>query len=333
MQGAAERTGIESWFSVPEKQDVLENIKTYVLMHVSPMNDLLPDRECYLKKLQAYIARMPSLSTTVIKVLETCNDPNASAYDLKRVISLDPVLTGRVLKLINSAYYSLGHPVSSLTRAIILLGINNVKNLALSFTILDNFKVKRTGQSFTADEFWTHSLGVGVAAKALAALKEVPSTMREEFFIAGLLHDLGKFPLQSQFPAEYYRAWNSARQQETQLYQSEDRYLGFDHCAVGQMIARKWKLGISLIDSLSHHHHPDESPDESREFVSIVSLADQWANAFNIGTAGNYAPDHALLNDLSAKVGVDWSMLSNLCETVLCEIDKAKVFLEVVRND
>jgi HD-like signal output (HDOD) protein len=297
------------------------------------MNDFHPNREHYIKKIQAYIARMPSLSTTVIKVLETCNDPNASAYDLKRVISLDPVLTGRVLKLINSAYYSLGRPVSSLTHAIVLLGINNVKNLALSFTILNNFKGRRTGRSLSADEFWTHSLGVGVVAKSLAALKEVPSSAREEFFIAGLLHDLGKLPLQSQFPTEYYRVWDCARRQENQLYQSEIRHLGIDHCVVGQMIARKWRLSRSLVDSLSHHHQPDESTEENRDFVSLVSLANQWANVFHIGNAGSRSADHAAAADLSGKVGVDWAMLSNLRETVLCEIDKAKVFLEVVQND
>jgi HD-like signal output (HDOD) protein len=297
------------------------------------MNDFHPNRERFLKKIEAYIARMPSLSTTVIKVLETCNDPKASAYDLKKVISLDPVLTGRVLKLINSAYYSLGRPVSSLTHAIILLGINNVKNLALSFTILDNFKGQRPGRSFSADEFWTHSLGVGVVAKSLAALKEVPSSAREEFFIAGLLHDLGKLPLQSQFPTEYYRVWDCARRQENELYLNEIRHLGLDHCAVGRMIARKWRLGRSLIDSLSHHHHPDESSEKNRGFVSIVSLANQWANVFHIGNAGSQPADHAAATDLSGKVGVDWAMLSNLRETVLCEIDKAKVFLEVVQDD
>ena len=92
------------------------------------------NRERYLKKIQAYIARMPSLSTTVIKVLETCNDPRASANDLHRIISFDPVLTARVLKLINSAYYSLGVPITSLTRALVMLGLNTVKNLALSFS-------------------------------------------------------------------------------------------------------------------------------------------------------------------------------------------------------
>ncbi|MDP2104936.1 MAG: HDOD domain-containing protein, partial [Desulfobulbaceae bacterium] len=80
--------------------------------------------------IQAYIDRMPSLSTTVNKVLEVCNSPKTSANDLNRVISLDPVLTGHVLKLINSAYYSLPNQVSSLARAIIMLGLNTVKNLA-----------------------------------------------------------------------------------------------------------------------------------------------------------------------------------------------------------
>ena len=89
----------------------------------------------YVKRIRAYIGRMPSLSTTVSKVLETCNNPNASPYDLNRVISLDPALTGQVLRLINSAYYALPHPITSLPRAIIMLGLNTVKNLALSLAI------------------------------------------------------------------------------------------------------------------------------------------------------------------------------------------------------
>jgi len=296
------------------------------------MNDFQPNREWYLKKIKAYIARMPSLSTTVIKVLETCNDPSASAYDLKRVISLDPVLTGRVLKLINSAYYSLGHPVSSLTRAIILLGINNVKNLALSFAILDNLTARRAPRSYSADEFWTHSLGVGVIAKALASLKDAPSSVHEEFFIAGLLHDLGKLPLQSQLPAEYYRVWESAHRHEDELYQSEIRLLGIDHCSVGRMIARKWRLNPSLVDSLSHHHHPEESPSESREFVSIVSLANLYANAFKIGNAGNHIRDLEAVAGFGGKIGVEYEKLANLHQTVLNEIEKARVFLEVLQN-
>jgi HD-like signal output (HDOD) protein len=160
---------------------------------------------------------MPSLSTTVIKVLETCNDPRASANDLQRIISLDPILTARVLKLINSAYYSLGVPITSLARAIVMLGVNTVKNLALSFAILENLKSNGSFSGFSSEEFWTHSLCVGVIAKSLAAVKGNTPQGLEAFFVAGLLHDLGKIPLNRQLPEEYHRAWETAGKNQDTL--------------------------------------------------------------------------------------------------------------------
>ena len=296
------------------------------------MNDYHLSRESYLKKIKAYIARMPSLSTTVIKVLETCNDPEASANDLKRVISLDPVLTGRVLKLINSAYYMLGIPISSLTRAIIMLGVNTVKNLALSYSILGNIKGKSTCLSFSADEFWRHSLCVGVVAKLLATLKGVPVTGQEEFFVAGLLHDLGKLPLYMQFPEEYHRVCENAHSGQKSLYRNETRFLGVDHGAVGGIIAKKWRLGSILVESLSYHHCPGDGPDKSREFVSIVALANQLALHLNIGNAGDHYIDSPKMKILMGEVGVEWSILNDIQGSVPDEIERAKFFLEVVRN-
>jgi HD-like signal output (HDOD) protein len=297
------------------------------------MKDLKSSLASYPKRIQAYIARMPSLSTTVIKVLETCNDPQASANDLKRVISLDPVLTGRVLRLINSAYYSLGRPISSLTRAIIMLGINTVKNLALSFAILANLKGKSSIRSFSMDEFWTHSLCVGIVAKSLATLKGMAPGNREEFFVAGLLHDLGKLPLQKQFANEYDQVWENARREQYSLFQSESNFFGFDHCAVGGMIAEKWRLGPPLVESLSHHHHPNESSETTREFVSIVSLSNQLANNFNIGNAGDLFIDQPMMSSLIGRMGFDREALTDLHAMILNEIEKAKVFLEVVQDE
>ena len=108
------------------------------------MHAPLSHHKPYFKQIQAYIARLPSLSTTAAKVLETCNNPQSAPNDLNRVISLDPVLAGQVLRLTNSAYYSLRHPVSSLTRAIIMLGINTVKNLVLSFAILEGLSSRQS---------------------------------------------------------------------------------------------------------------------------------------------------------------------------------------------
>jgi putative nucleotidyltransferase with HDIG domain len=290
------------------------------------------NRERYFNKIQAYIDRMPSLSTTVIKVLETCNDPRASANDLQRVISLDPVLTARVLKLINSAYYSLGVPITSLARAIVMLGVNTVKNLALSFAILKNLKSNGSFSVFSSEEFWTHSLCVGVIAKSLAAVKGNTPQGLEAFFVAGLLHDLGKIPLSRQFPEEYHRAWKTAGKDQGTLRHSEIKFLGMDHCTVGCMIAKKWHLGTTLVETLSHHHNPDDSSEVDRDFVYVVSLANQFANHLRIGSAGDCFTDNQLIEYLNGKVGVDWTILHELGETVLNEIDKAKIFLEIAQK-
>ena len=174
------------------------------------MHEIVSHHKSYLNNIRAYIARLPSLATTAVKVLETCNNAQSSPNDLNRVISLDPVLTGQVLRLTNSAYYSLRHPVSSLTRAIIMLGINTVKNLVLSFAILERLHNKQSFRALSAEKFWAHSLGVGVIAKCLAMVKGVSLTDQEEFFVCGLLHDLGKIPLNHQFPDEYFQALDMA---------------------------------------------------------------------------------------------------------------------------
>jgi HD-like signal output (HDOD) protein len=283
----------------------------------------------HLKRIQAYIARMPSLSTTIIKVLETCNDPKASANDLKRVISLDPVLTGQVLKLINSAYYSLANPVTSLTRAIIMLGLNTVKNLALSSAILKTMRGNSSFQTFSTDEFWMHCLCVGVIAKSLSESKGISPLEREEYFVAGLLHDLGKLPLSSQFPKEYGQVWETAKNGWETLHHNESSFMGIDHCTVGGMIARKWRLGVTMVESLLHHHNPVGCSADNREFVSIVSLANQFAIHLKIGTAGDRFIDQPLIGYLINAVGVDWPTLNNLRENVLNEIEKAKIFLEI----
>ena len=275
---------------------------------------------------------MPSLSTTIIKVLETCNDPQASANDLKRVISLDPVLTGQVLKLINSAYYSLATPVTSLARAIIMLGMNTVKNLALSSAILKTMREDSSLRTFSTDQFWTHCLCVGVVAKSLAEIKGIAPVEREAYFVAGLLHDLGKLPMNKQFPEEYNRVWQTARRDQEALHNCEFKSLSIDHCAVGEMIAKKWRLGMALAETLAHHHNPDSCSAANREFVSIVSLANQFAIHLDIGTAGDCFVDQALITYLINAVGVDWTTLHNFREKVLSEIEKAEIFLEIARK-
>ncbi|MDH5524819.1 MAG: HDOD domain-containing protein [Desulfobulbaceae bacterium] len=275
---------------------------------------------------------MPSLSTTVTKVLEICNKPNTSANDLNRVISLDPVLTGQVLKLINSAYYSLPNQINTLTRAIIMLGLNTVKNLALSTAVLGSMGRQDSFRTLNMDEFWTHSICVGVTAKALAAKKGVPAMLQEEFFVAGLLHDLGKIPLNNCFAEEYQQAMELAVLEQGPLARAEEMMLGFDHGMVGKMIAEKWQLSEVLVDLLRCHHHPEQAMGKSRPLVVIVALANLYANLFDVGSAGNRYPDMQQIEELLVMVGINWSEVSALHGVVASEINKAQVFLQVARE-
>src|SRR3974390_494760 len=149
------------------------------------------DKEKTLAAIQAYISKMPSLPITVSKILQIANDPKTSPADLNKLISLHPVLVGRVMKLINSAYYSLNNQVTSLVRAIIMLGINTVKNLALSTAVLGQLSAKNNLTAMNLDGFWRHSLCVGVTAKLIAIKRRKDPKQLEEYFVAGLLHDIG----------------------------------------------------------------------------------------------------------------------------------------------
>ncbi|MGV1100921.1 HDOD domain-containing protein [Thiovibrio sp. JS02] len=284
------------------------------------------------KLIQKYIDRMPSLSTTVTKVLEICNRPNTSANDLNRVISLDPVLTGQVLKLINSAYYSLPNQISSLTRAIIMLGLNTVKNLALSTAVLGSMGREESFQSLSMDEFWTHSICVGVMAKALAIRKGIPAMLQEEFFVGGLLHDLGKIPLNNCFAGEYRQSLELARLEQGPLTRAEEMMLGFDHGVVGRMIAEKWQLSPTLVDLLCYHHAPENAAGKTRLLVSVIALANTYANLFDVGSAGDRYPDMTRIDELLGQLGMRWNDISALHEKVQGEIEKAQVFLQVARE-
>ncbi len=282
----------------------------------------------YLKRIQVYIARMPSLSTTVTKVLETCNDPNASPNDLNRVISMDPALAAQVLRLVNSAYYALPHASTSLTRAIIMLGLNTVKNLALSLAVLESI----SGRGISINDFWAHCLGVGVSAKCISELKGASLSKQEDYFIAGLLHDLGKIPLNKQFPDHYRKVLKHASRDKQPLFHAENDIFDLDHCMVGKLIAEKWQLGGVLIQSLAHHHHPNEAEPDTRSFVDIVALANGCAKRWQIGFSEDSYEDDAMMAPWLKQAGVDSSDLYDLRERVLEEIEKAKIFLEISRG-
>lgn len=285
----------------------------------------MKDPEQQRKQLEKFIQKMPSLSTTVGKVMEICSRVDASPNELNKVISLDPVLTGQVLKLVNSAYYSLVNKVTSLTRAITMLGLNTVKNMALSTAIIKTVSGVKKSRVLPTTKFWAHSISVGVSAKLLAQAKGVPVMEREEYFIAGLLHDLGKVP----FGDEYIEVLKYVREHQVPLIEAERSLLGIDHQEVGLMIADKWKLNQSISDCIGNHHDLFRLPEEQRRQVSFVELGNIYSNIYEIGFAGDLFPQEEEISRLLSTAGLSWQEFAEIRNDIETEIHKAQIFLQI----
>ncbi len=284
--------------------------------------------EANLTRVKNYIAKIPSLPVTVSKVLEICNNPATSPVDLNKVISLDPVLMARVLKLINSAYYGLSNQVTSLARAIIMLGINTVKNLALSTAVLGNLGKKDNFQALNMQGFWRHSLCVGVTAKLIAKKRKIDPKILEEYFIAGLLHDIGKIPLNNTLTTEFIEAMTAADKDHRPLNRSEKDFIGYDHSEVGVIIGEAWKLGAGILDVVKYHHSLDAYEGDNRQLLYTVSVANFFSNTNEIGFSGSRFPE-PVRSEVLSYLGIDWDYLDDLGDEVIQEIEKAQIFLKI----
>jgi len=278
--------------------------------------------------LREHIKTMPSLPTSLTKVLEICNNKDTSPADLNHVISLDPVLVGRVLKLINSAYYGMGQPVRSLVRAIIMLGINTVKNLALSTTVMGNLSTNSTRRGLDMEGFWRHSLCVGVAAKLLAKKRGVDPKLTEEYFTAGLLHDLGKIPLNAVLAKEYVLTISTADRERLPLRMAENNALGLNHCDAGAMIVSAWRLDGAVGDTIINHHSLTEYSGNHKDVLYSVAAANRFSNYAGIGFSGNRHPESlpAMIWD---ELNVSSDVFDEIEENASREIEKAEIFLKI----
>ena len=272
------------------------------------------------------IERMPNLSPTVAKVLALVNNPDSSARDLIRVIQLDPVLTGKVLALCNSAYFGLRKRISSVARATVLLGMNTIKNLALTTAVLALFSAAPRKARFDSASFWEHSLGCAVGSRLIATLIKLPPAIQEEFFVAGLLHDAGRLVIVHQLPEEYHKIAEAASDSESSVLEIEEKTLGETHTGIGFLLAKKWRLAEHLSQSILQHHDPTQA-ERFGELCATCYIADTYCERAGIGFGGD-TPSTEHMKQASEKLGKNLKViLTNLHENLEGEMGRASIFL------
>ncbi len=221
---------------------------------------------------------LPSLPAVVTKIIAAVDDPRSSIARLNELISQEPALAARMLRLANSAYFGRRNGMVSLPQCALVLGFNTIRSLALSASVHRMIAAAGT-RSFQPQEFWRHSLGVGVGGRLLA---RAAGRDAEAAMSAGLVHDIGKLVLDVVAPAEYEQAQAAAREGQPPA-EAERAALGADHGEVGGWLAVKWKLPEAVTAAIAHHHGPPAAPAEHRPLVCLVALADALAHALDAG--------------------------------------------------
>lgn len=279
-------------------------------------------------KIIDFIGKLPGFSPTMIKIIDLANDVTSQPKDLVQAISLDPILTAKLLKLINSAYFGMSSEVVSVNRAVIFLGLNTIKNLALSSAIASALKIQNKNAPFTNEQFWEHNLACGVGSKLLAQKMGINKMNWEEYFICGLLHDIGKIIFVELFPEEYRDFLDDIKEEDGKdIIEEEEKMFGISHPEIGVIIAEKWKLPQLLIHAIREHHNPNLEEPKNLSHRLAVYLANNYCNRDEIDIKlGSYAPE------INPEVWDHFQLkaedVQNAMEELPAHVEQAKVFLQ-----
>ncbi len=226
--------------------------------------------------------RLVSFPDIYFKIREVINSPLSSATSIARVVSKDPSLTARLLRLVNSSFYGFPQPILSIPRAIAIVGSNELTSLALAVSTMTVFR-DVSPKYVDMKSFWKHSIACGVFSRLLAYGKRERN--EERFFLSGLLHDLGRIVLYSKTPAEMTYALELSLFERIPLWRAEKRVFGFDHTAVGKILLEEWNIPEGIRRLCDYHHDPldEDAPEEA----AFVHGGDFLANAMRFGTSGS----------------------------------------------
>lgn len=230
------------------------------------------------------VSDVASLPAIYERINAAVNNPSSSLADVARIISEDIGLTGRLLKLVNSAFFGFPSRVDTVNNACVIVGAQQLRSLALASSVVGVFDELPEAGGVTMDAFWRHSVGVAMASRALA--KIAGERDAERFFVAGLLHDIGRLACFQEMPDDYVPVVQEARRNEALLHETEKRMLGYTHAQVGAAMMKVWRLPASLEATVAYHHAPQQTYTHPLE-AACVHFGDIIAHAMEYGNSGH----------------------------------------------
>jgi HD-like signal output (HDOD) protein len=277
------------------------------------------------------VEHLPTPPLVFTQICKVVNNPNTSAYDVAAILSEDPAMSAKVLKITNSAFYGLSGTVTSVKHAIVIIGLEGLKSLVISTSLIDMFKGDRVGREFQ-DHFWRHSLVAAFGSRVLMrAISPNEFSLSELAFSAGLLHDIGKMVMYLQSPSSCQEVIKRGGEGGDVELAAERELFGFDHAAVGGALTERWRMPADICRAISFHHEP-LGCDDPLHLVDAVHVADALAyHTLNKDSENFSAP--RIETGVFERSGLSIESITQYMDTLKNEYVKAETFLKMARGE
>jgi putative nucleotidyltransferase with HDIG domain len=272
-----------------------------------------------IQNVLAQVKDFPTLPTIYSTLLDVMANPRSTVQDVANVITKDIASSAKILKTVNSSIYGIQVKIDTISQAIFHLGFNEVKNLVIALSIVDMFAKVKTLSAFNIVEFWKHSIAVACISRMLGTLVGIKNV--ENFFLAGIVHDIGKLFFLKHYDEEYIKAVELVQEEEIYIKDAETKIFGLSHLAVGDLLAEKWSLPPSIRNTIKNHTTAVVNGQIDLQ-VACVHLANVLARSLELGFAGDdYVPE--VNPDIWGALNIPPNSITQLLPKILTEYEQS----------
>ena len=268
---------------------------------------------------------LPALPAVVNNILSAASKDSTTTEDLAGIISLDPGITNKLMRLANSIYYGQQTKVATVKRAIVVIGFDEIIGIVMGMSVLSSFARKASGMTLDMKALWIHCIGCATIAKEIAT--RTNPGIANKIFVPGLLHDMGKIIFSVYFKKEYRNVRALAMEKHKPLYRVEPEIFKIDHAVLAGLLMKRWNFPDDILLPCRFHHNPEACPVGFRHHSLIINLADYLCQKANIGHSGNPVP--VAVKNSPKKTGISANALIMIIDQLKQKETEIKEFFEI----